>query len=52
MRQPINFLFAESRAHFLAAVGALGAIDPGPYPAGGGKYALVNLLRLQAALGL
>jgi len=50
-RQPIEFLSAESRMHFPAAIGALGAIDSGPHSAGSLKDALVNLLRLQTAFG-
>src|SRR5258708_3827158 len=50
-RQPIEFLFAESRVHFPAAIGALGTVDSGPHSAGSGKDALVDLLRLQTALG-
>jgi len=50
-RQPIEFLFAESRVHFLAAIGALGAVDSGPHSAGGSKDTLVNLFRVQTAFG-
>jgi hypothetical protein len=51
-RQPVDFLFAEGRLHLPAAVGALGAVDPGPHAARGSKDVLVDLSRLEIALKL
>ena len=43
-RNAIDFLFAKARLHLPAAVGTIGAIDPGPHPPRGLEDALVDFV--------